>query len=192
MSSQGEGKRLADQLWNRVNFHTFEENQMSTPFIGEVRIFGFNFSPKGWAKCDGQLLPIMQNQALYALLGTTYGGNGQTTFALPDLRGRAQMHVGSQYSLGQRAGEENHTLTINELPAHSHPAAASSDNAATQNPAGGVLAGAANLYGGATTLQALIPATVSPQGGGQAHPNMQPYLVVNICIALQGLFPSRN
>lgn len=170
---------------------------MSEPFLAEVRMVGFNFAPRGWAFCDGQILPINQNQSLYSLLGTTYGGDGRTSFALPDLRGRTPIHVGrsnggGDHRLGQKSGEETHTLSANEMPQHRHMVQASSANANTPVPQGEVLAAANNLYRDATNLTGLRSGTITGVGGGQAHENMQPYLAVNFCIALQGLFPSRN
>lgn len=172
---------------------------MSEPFLAEVRIVGFGFAPRGWAFCDGQILPIAQNQALYSLLGTTYGGDGRTNFALPDLRGRTPIHVGSSdgaaHTLGQKWGEETHTLTGVEMPQHQHAFQGSTDQGATDVPATGqVLAKSArDVYRGqATSGTPLAAAAVADTGGGQAHDNMQPYLTLNFCIALQGLFPSRD
>lgn len=172
---------------------------MSEPFLAEVRIVGFNFAPRGWAFCDGQILPINQNQSLYSLLGTTYGGDGRTSFALPDLRGRTPLHVGrsnggEEHRLGQKSGEETHTLAANEMPQHRHVLQASSADGNNLNPGGHVLG---REVGGiyeesATTLTTMRSGTITNVGGGQAHENMQPYLAVNFCIALQGLFPSRN
>jgi microcystin-dependent protein len=168
---------------------------MSEPFLGEVRIFPFNFSPRGWAFCNGQLLPINQNTALFSLLGTTYGGNGQTTFALPNLQGRTPIGFGqgpglSSYQLGEGGGVETVTLTQQQLPPHTHPLMASSSAATTGTP--GVTAALATpgvpIYAPA---QNLVP--MGPVGGpGQPHGNRQPYTVLNYCIALQGIFPSRN
>jgi microcystin-dependent protein len=165
---------------------------MSEPFLGEVRIYGFNFPPRSWALCDGQLLPINQNQALFSLLGTTYGGDGRTTFALPDLRGRAPMHEGSGFSLGQKAGEENHTLTAAEMPSHTHVARASANSGNSPVPTGNFLAAANNVYRGPDNLTALHTGSVGTTGSSQAHTNLQPYLTLNFCIALAGLFPSRD
>ncbi|HMB92054.1 MAG TPA: tail fiber protein [Rhodothermales bacterium] len=172
---------------------------MSEPFLAEVRMVGFNFAPRGWALCDGQILPINQNQSLYSLLGTTYGGDGRTTFALPDLRGRVPIHVGrsnggDEHRLGQKSGEETHTLAVNEMPQHKHLAQASPTNADTPIPAAGnVLArNLSEAYVAPANLSPMRSGTITNVGGGQAHENMQPYLAVNFCIALQGLFPSRN
>lgn len=166
---------------------------MSEPFLAEVRLFGFNFAPRGWATCDGQILPINQNQALFSLLGTTYGGDGRTTFALPDLRGRVPVHVGDGINLGAKGGEEGHVLTVEEMPSHTHELMASSANAASATPAGNVYARAgSNTYHGADPAVSLRVRTAADTGNGQAHENMQPYVVLNYCIALQGTFPSRN
>jgi microcystin-dependent protein len=169
---------------------------MSEPFLAEIRIVGFNFAPRGWAFCDGQLLPIDQNQSLYSLLGTTYGGDGRTTFALPDLRGRTPIHKGSSngstHLLGQKSGEETHTLSAAEMPSHSHNMQASSVASTSQLPDNNVLAVSGQIYRGSTNLVNMQNSTVTNTGGGQAHNNMQPFLAVYFCIALQGLFPSRN
>ena len=166
---------------------------MAEPFLAEIRIVSFGFPPRGWALCDGQLLPINQNQALFSLLGTTYGGNGQTTFGLPDLRARTPIHTGSGHTLGERGGEQAHTLGVAELPTHTHEVRAStsaSGGAATPN--GNYLGGANNAYHAAASLTSLQPATVTTVGGSQAHLNLQPFLTLNFSIALQGIFPSRN
>jgi microcystin-dependent protein len=167
---------------------------MSEPFLSEIRIMSFVFAPKGWALCNGQLLPINQNQALFSLLGTTYGGNGQTNFALPDLRDRVPIHVGGGHTLGERGGEQAHTLSVVEVAQHTHGLKASSNDATTDTPAAAqVLAKAAlDVYRAPTTLVAMEPAVVSNVGGSQAHLNMQPFLTVSFCIALQGIFPSPN
>ena len=173
---------------------------MSEPFLSEIRIMSFNYAPRGWAMCNGQLLPINQNQPLFALLGTTYGGNGQTTFALPDLRGSVPLHEGSGHTLGEKAGEQAHTLTLNELPQHIHDF---SSNTCVQSATANATAGAptSNYWAnsgraaystGGVSLGAMSPQAVSNVGGSQAHTNMQPYLVLNFCIALQGIFPSQN
>ena len=171
---------------------------MSEPFLSEIRMMSFDFPPKGWAQCNGQFLPINQNQALFALLGTNYGGNGQTTFALPDLRNRVPIHQGDGRSVGVRAGEAAHTVTQSEMPQHAHVVQASSTGPAATNPtvpsASRRLSRSApgNLYGPATNLQAMNPAAVGTTGGSQAHTNQSPYLKLNFCIALQGIFPSQN
>ena len=154
----------------------------------------FNFAPKGWAQCNGQFLPINQNQAMFSLLGTTFGGNGQTTFALPNLQGKVALHMGAGFTLGQAGGEQAHTLTVSEMPQHVHFMNATNDTGDSFVPTGNVLAGSpAQLYGPPTSnLTTLIPSSVSNYGGSQPHNNMQPYLVLNFCIALQGVFPSQN
>ncbi len=167
---------------------------MSEPFLAEVRMVGFNFPPRGWAYCDGQILPINQNQSLYSLLGTTYGGDGRTSFALPDMRGRTPIHVGNGHTEGQKSGEETHTLSIPEMPNHDHAmnATNASDNLEDQ-PEGKVFAQASdNLYASFGTSVQLNNQSVANAGSGQAHNNMQPCLAIRFCIALQGLFPSRN
>ena len=162
---------------------------MAEPFLAEIRLMSFQFAPKGWAPCNGQLLPINQNQALFSLLGTMYGGNGQTTFALPDLRGRAPMHVGSGFTQGQSLGQEFHTIIQSEMPAHNHFVSASSSNGDRADIS--ILAGLSEAYASPPTTT-LHPATVTNQGGSQPHENRQPFLVLNWIIALQGIFPSRN
>ncbi|WP_121255976.1 phage tail protein [Nocardioides ferulae] len=164
---------------------------MAEPFLSEIRLMSFGFAPRGWAQCNGQFLPINQNQALFSLLGTTYGGNGQTTFALPDLRGRTPIHVGAGHTLGERAGEQAHTISIAEMPQHTHPVNVSSVAAGgSANPAGRFLGGANNAYQTGPGSTSLNPATVTNVGGSQAHLNMQPFLALSFCIALQGIFPS--
>jgi microcystin-dependent protein len=166
---------------------------MSEPFLSEIKVVSFNFPPKGWALCNGQLLPINQNQALFALLGTTYGGNGQTNFALPDLRDRVPIHQGSGHTRGERGGEAAHTLTLNELPSHTHALNASGSAGDTQAPSNRVLARTTNnIYGNPSNLTTLLAGTTSSVGGSQPHENQQPYLKLNWCIALQGIFPSQN
>jgi microcystin-dependent protein len=161
--------------------------------LSEVKICAFNFAPQGWAFCNGQFLPINQNQALFSLLGTTYGGNGQTTFALPDLRSKTPIHVGAGFTQGQTGGQEFHTLTINEMPTHIHPMSGISEDGTVQIPSDAFLAAAgAQPYHGATSLVAMDPASITTVGGSQPHENRQPYLVLNFIIALQGVFPSRN
>ena len=171
---------------------------MGTPFMGEIRIMGFNFAPQGWAQCNGQLLPINQNQALFSLLGTAFGGNGQTNFALPDFRGRVPMHAGGSHDRAEAGGQEAHTVTQSEMPAHTHFLMGSSVQGNSNNPrfgtTGHVLAvDPGNTYRNQlTNLTTMAPATIGSVGGSQAHNNMQPYLVLMFCIALQGIFPSQN
>ena len=167
---------------------------MSDPYIAEIRIMTFGFPPKGWAMCNGQLLPINQNQALFSLLGTTYGGNGQTTFALPDLRGRTPLHTGAGVVLGQRSGEEAHTITAVELPVHTHPANAAGVAGDTPIAPADILASESTpMYAPPDAgLAPLAAGSLSSAGGSQPHNNMMPFLSLNFCIALQGIFPSRN
>jgi microcystin-dependent protein len=165
---------------------------MAEPFLAELRLMSFNFPPKGWASCNGQLLPINQNQALFALLGTTYGGNGQVNFALPDLRDRVPIHFGGGFTQGTAGGEAAHTLTMAEMPAHTHSLMATNSSADKPQPAGSLLARANNLYADPGSLTSLDPSGVSSVGGSQAHDNQVPFLKLNWCIALQGIFPSRN
>jgi microcystin-dependent protein len=166
---------------------------MSDPFLSEIKIISWNFAPKGWAFCNGQLMPINQNQALFSLLGTTYGGDGRTTFGLPDLRGKIPIHFGSGFDLGQKGGEENHTLTLQELPTHIHVLNVNNGTGNSTNPPNAVLAKApANFYGAPNNLAGMNPGSVTNTGGSQPHNNMQPYLTLNFIIALQGIFPSRN
>lgn len=174
---------------------------MSEPFIGQIAIFGFNFPPRGWALCNGQLLAIAQNTALFSLLGTTYGGNGQTTFALPDLRGRVPVHFGqgpglSSYALGQSAGTETVTLLTTQIPAHTHALNCQSEAGNTGSPVGAVLAkegaGLAAPYQGGVANSIMAASSIGAAGGSQPHSNIQPYLTINFCIALEGIFPSRN
>ena len=168
---------------------------MSEPFLSEIRIMAFNFPPRGWAFCNGQLLSISQNLALFMLIGTTYGGDGVTTFALPNLQGRIPIHVGNGHALAAAAGELTHTLSLPELAAHSHGAEASSLDGDQPTPANNLLAGTgtAQLYSSsASNLAPLHPNSVTSVGGSQPHENLQPYLVLNFCIALQGIFPSQT
>ena len=167
---------------------------MAEPFLSEIRMFSFGFAPRGWALCNAQLLPINQNQALFSLLGTTYGGNGQTNFALPNLQGKTPIHVGSGHTLGETGGEQVHTITQSEMPQHIHTATATSNN-------GGVIIATGNLLAGGIpqmyhapdgNLAAMNAGTLSGVGGTQAHLNMQPFLTLNFSIALQGIFPSQN
>ena len=165
---------------------------MAEPFLSEIRIMSFVFAPKGWALCNGQLLPINQNQALFSLLGTTFGGDGRVNFALPDLRGRVPIHVGSGHTLGERGGEQAHTLSIAEIPTHTHVMNATSTDAALPIPTGNLLGRQApgNPYIAPTQLGAMNAGTVANTGGSQAHLNMQPFLTLSFSIALQGIFPS--
>ena len=165
---------------------------MAEPFLSEIRIFSFSFPPKGWALCNGQLLPINQNQALFSLLGTTFGGDGRVNFGLPDMRGRTPIHVDSGHTLGERGGEQAHTLSMAELPTHTHVLQGSSNNAGTNNPNNAVLANSTAVYHSPANLTSLSPSSVTNVGGSQAHLNMQPFLTLNFCIALQGIFPSPN
>ena len=164
---------------------------MTTPFVGEIKVVSFDFPPKSWALCNGQLLPINQNQALFSILGTTYGGNGQTNFALPNFQGRAPVHFGNGFNLGQISGEENHTLTNPEMPTHTHLISASSAAPDAGSMANNSWAANSGAYGSNVTT-VMNPASIVNQGGSQPHSNMQPYLVLNFIIALQGIFPSRN
>ncbi len=165
---------------------------MSSPYLAEIRIISFNFAPKGWAFCNGQTLPINQNQALFSLLGTTYGGNGQTNFQLPNLQGATPIHFGNGFIQGQVGGEVNHTLTQSEMPQHTHPAIASSNAASQGDPTGSFWANGSQGAYAATPAQSMSTGAVSSIGGSQPHNNMPPYLVVNYVIALVGIFPSRN
>ncbi len=167
---------------------------MAEPFLSEIRIMSFNFAPKGWALCNGQLLPINQNQGLFSLLGTTFGGDGRVNFALPNLQGRTPIHVGSSHTLGERGGEQAHTLSIAELPQHTHVLSGTSTAGTQIIPAGNLLATSnVPLYHAPDSNQtAMAAGVVANVGGSQAHLNMQPFLVLNFCIALQGIFPSPN
>jgi microcystin-dependent protein len=167
---------------------------MAEPFLSEIRIMSFNFAPKGWAMCNGQLLPISQNQALFSLLGTTFGGDGRTTFALPDLRSRVPIHVGSGHTLGERGGEQAHTLSIGEMPTHTHVLNGTSNDGTASTTSGNLLAKNPNFsyHSPDRNLAAMSPSTIANVGGSQAHLNMQPFLTLTFCIALQGIFPSPN
>ena len=176
---------------------------MSEPFLAEIRIVGFNFAPRGWAFCDGQILPINQNQSLYSLLGTTYGGDGRTSFALPDLRGRVPIHVGqsdggTDHRQGQKSGEESHTLSAAEMPQHKHTPHASGNVGTSPSPQGNYWAQVTGTVGnsyadpGQSSPGNAMNNPVVNVGGGQAHNNMQTFIAVYFCIALRGLFPSRN
>lgn len=170
---------------------------MSDPFVAEIRMFGFNFAPNGWATCDGQLLPIQQNTALFSLLGTNFGGNGQSNFGLPNLQGSAPLHWGqgpglSDYLLGETTGTNSVTLLTTEMPSHQHAVQANGRVAESVNPSGQNLArGESNVYVNSAPNVTLSPLGMSSVGGSQPHNNLQPYLVVNFCIALQGIFPPR-
>lgn len=167
---------------------------MAEPFLSEIRIMSFGFPPKGWATCDGQLLPINQNQGLFSLLGTTYGGDGRVNFALPDLRSRVPIHMGGGHTLGERGGEQAHTLSISEIPVHTHVLNGSS-NAGTSIIPTGNLSGSSPSQAYQTpdnNLVAMAPASIGNVGGSQAHQNMQPFLILSFCIALQGIFPSQT
>lgn len=180
---------------------------MSEPFMGELKIFSFGFPPKGWALANGQLLPINQNQALFSLFGTQYGGDGRTNFALPELRGRVPLHMDGQFIIGQKGGEEGHTIIMSEMPQHIHFLNADATTAATSNnntPAAGNSLGqsigvpsqgsnfSANIYATGNPNGTMAPQSVSNTGGSQAHTNLMPYLTLSFGVALQGIFPSRN
>src|SRR3954451_1987241 len=167
---------------------------MSEPFLGEVKMISWNYPPKGWTFCNGQLLPINQNQALFSLLGTTFGGNGQTTFALPNLQARSPIHQGNGFTMGQASGESSHTVTISEMPAHTHFAIADTTdgNAAPTNNSRLAASTGQPLWGPFANPVAMAGNSLSNVGGSQPHENEQPYLVINFIIALQGIFPSRN
>jgi microcystin-dependent protein len=168
---------------------------MAEPFLSEIRIMSFGYAPRGWAMCNGQLLPINQNQALFSLLGTTFGGDGRVNFALPDLRGQTPIHVGSGHTLGEKGGEPAHTLSISELPEHTHAVNGTSASGTANTPTNAMLLAtstASQLYGAPSNVQAMSPEAIPPTGGSQAHLNMQPFLTLTFCIALQGIFPSPN
>jgi len=171
---------------------------MADPFVAEIRIFPFNFAPKGWAWCDGQLLPLSQNTALFSLLGTTYGGDGKSNFALPDLQGRTPMHPGqgpglSLHDLGETGGSETVSLLESEIPSHSHPLKAEESDAQFLSPQGNFVAALNQMYiPGNSVNTFMAPEALAPAGGDQPHNNLQPYLTFYFCIALQGVFPPRT
>ena len=169
---------------------------MAEPFIGEIRMFGFDYAPQNWAKCDGALLPITQNAALYSLLGTQFGGDGRTNFKLPDMRGRVPVDLGPNITQGQSFGAEIVSLNPNTMGQHTHPIGATTQNADVRNPDQGILAETVSedrpIYGPPTNLVNMRTDALTSAGSGQAHDNMQPYQVINFCIALDGLFPSRS
>ena len=167
---------------------------MAQPYVGEIRMFAGNFAPAGWMFCEGQLLPISENETLFQLIGTTYGGDGESTFALPDLRGRIPLHQGNGVILAETGGSEDITLTVNQIPVHTHPLLGSQNTASSTDPTGNVgsrvTAAAVFPYGTDAPLQPLSPQAVSPTGGSQPHTNFQPYLCVDFIISLFGIFPS--
>jgi microcystin-dependent protein len=165
---------------------------VAEPFLGEIRLFTFGFPPKGWALCDGQLLPINQNQALFSLLGTTYGGDGRVNFGLPDLQGRVPIHMGSGHTLGERGGEQTHTLSRSEMPTHVHALKATNNNSAVNNPTNNFVGAVNNMFTPSANPVAFDPTSVTNVGGSQTHINMEPFLVLNLSIALQGIFPSQT
>jgi microcystin-dependent protein len=170
---------------------------MAEPYLAEIRIFSFSFAPKGWAMCNGQFVAINQNQAVFALIGTFYGGNGQTNFQLPNLQGRISLGQGNNFVIGEQAGEASHTLTVAEMPTHTHQAVGTNADGTQNSPQGKVWAKEATAPGGLTIYgsapdTSLSPAAIQNTGGSQPHSNMMPYLVLNFCIALQGIFPSQN
>ncbi|MGA7316948.1 MAG: tail fiber protein [Silvibacterium sp.] len=165
---------------------------MSEPFLCEIRVMSFSFAPKGWALCNGQVLPINQNPALFSLLGTTYGGDGVVNFGLPNLQGRTPLHVGAGYTLGQPGGEQAHTLSISEIPTHTHTWGVTNTPANAPSPTGNLLGAASEYANTVTNFVSMSPGVLSSVGGSQAHVNMQPFLTLNFCIALQGIFPSQN
>ena len=167
---------------------------MPTPFLGEIKIISWNFAPQGWAFANGQQLPINQNQALFSLFGTMYGGNGQTTFALPDFRGRVPVHVGNGHTQGEAGGQTAHTVTQSEMPQHTHFHQVTNNVGTDSNPNSGLVISkaVAQSYGAAANLTTMNNQTISNVGGSQPHENRQPYLVLNFIVALQGIFPARN
>lgn len=168
---------------------------MAEPFLSEIRIFSFGFAPKGWALCNGQLLPINQNQALFSLLGTTFGGDGRVNFALPNLQGNVPIHVGNGHTLGEKGGTQAETLNLQQMPQHQHPANATTATATANTPTTSLLLAqstSSQLYTGPANLVAMAPNAISNVGGSQPHVNMEPFLTLNFSIALQGIFPSPN
>ena len=165
---------------------------MAEPFLSEIRMFSFAFPPKGWALCDGQLLPINQNQALFSLLGITYGGDGRVNFGLPDLQGRVPMHIGNGHPLGERGGQQAHTLLVSEMPQHTHTPNGCSDQANLTTPGGNLWGKDASSPFAPSGSAAMLPGDIAPNGGSQAHLNMSPFLTLSFCIALQGIFPSQT
>jgi microcystin-dependent protein len=169
---------------------------MAQPYVGEIRMFAGNFPPVGWMFCDGNQMPISENETLFQLIGTTYGGDGESTFNLPNLQSRIPIHMGTNagitYQLAESAGTESETLTINQIPAHTHPLIASGEAGSTSNPAGAMIATGPTIYRPAPAVAPMAPGSISPQGGSQPHENMQPFLCINFIISLFGLFPSPN
>jgi microcystin-dependent protein len=165
---------------------------MPDAYLGDIKLVGFGFAPRGWALCNGQLLPVRQYTALFSLLGTTYGGDGQNTFALPNLQGRIPLHAGGQYGPGQQGGEAGHTLTTGEMPAHTHSVQGTAATGTLSTPTGALLAGSVQAAYGSKLDTEMNPLAVSSVGGSQPHPNMPPFLVVNFIICLSGIYPSRN
>lgn len=168
---------------------------MAEPFLAEIRMFGFNFAPRGWALCDGQIMPIDQNQSLFSLLGTIYGGNGRTDFALPDLRGRVPIHEDNSFPLGSHGGEERHALTVAEMPRHRHSVRARSADSNSEEPADNLPCQTEDTVyfsGSSPSLVSMGPGTIGNNSGGQGHENMQPVLTLNFAIAISGIFPPRN
>jgi microcystin-dependent protein len=169
------------------------EKTLGTPYLGEIKMVSFNFAPKGWAEANGQLMPINQNQALFSLYGTNFGGDGRVNFALPNLQTRVAMHRGAGHVLGEAGGENNHTLSQNEMPTHTHTLTAAGVQGTTGNPTGGFLSSSLDLiYVAPQSLVAMNAATIGNTGGSQPHTNVQPSLVINFIVALQGVFPSQN
>jgi microcystin-dependent protein len=190
---------VADSASSGIGYETPRSAAMADPFVAEIRIFPFNFAPRGWAWCDGQLMPLSQNTALFSLLGTTYGGNGKSNFALPDLQGRSPMQPGqgpglSLHDLGESSGSETVTLLESEMPAHPHPLNVSQSDGISSSPTGEQLATGIGLamYAPPNSLQAMSGNALAPAGGDAPHNNMQPYLTFYFCIALQGVFPPRT